>query len=320
MGFNLLRFHHNGVTTWGVQRGEYVLPFASDVAELRTLIENGYLETARALAQREDPSKLALADVEILSPVTRPTRLLALGVNYHKHREEAGASKHPKRTLFFRKDDSSITSSTGDVVQPAEEPLLDYEVEMGLVMKKPLSELTQVTTQNVSDYVAGMVLVNDISARLTMIAAPFGQWYRGKGGRTLRPVGPSIYIFDEGEETKIHGMQLKLWVNDELRQDARTKDLISKPEEALSEASSFVNLDPGDVLLTGTPGGVAFRAPANIPEFLTQVLPNKERLQEWVAEQLESGKFLKEGDVVCCTLTSTDGSVDCGEQRNRVVS
>ncbi|MEM7799924.1 MAG: fumarylacetoacetate hydrolase family protein [Chloroflexota bacterium] len=245
---------------------------------------------------------------------------MALGVHYHDHREEAGSDKHAEETLFFRKDDSSINTPTGDIVRPGREPLLDYEVEMGLVIKKAITAPLEMTQNNIGDYVAGMVLVNDMSARVTMIGAPFSQWYRGKSGRTMCPVGPYIYIFEEGEAAKMHAMQIKLWVNDELRQDAHTRDLIAKPETAFTKASRFVDLAPGDLLLTGTPGGVAIKAPSDLVMFISQFIPAKRRIKMLIDGQLKSGKFLNDGDVVRCTLRSADGAIDCGEQRNRVVA
>ena len=320
MGFNILRYEHKGTAAWGVQKDDHVIPFAQDVAELKTILVEEHLAAATQLAENEGPGSISMSDINILSPVTRPTRLLALGVNYHDHREEAGSDQHAEETLFFRKDDSAINTPTGDIVRPGTEPLLDYEVEMGLVIKKGITAPIEITPNNIGEYVAGMVLVNDMSARVTMIGAPFSQWYKGKSGRTMCPIGPYIHIFGEGEAAQMHEMEIKLWVNDELRQDAHTRDLIAKPEAALTEASGFVDLAPGDVLLTGTPGGVAIKAPSDLVMFISQFVPAKRRIKMLIDGQLKSGKFLNDGDVVRCTLQSADGSIDCGEQRNQVVS
>jgi len=319
MGFNIVRYEHADGGAWGVVKGEAVMPFAPGVEHLGVLFDEGHIDTARGIARDDSPGTVALAEINLRSPVTRPVRLLAMGVNYRDHRAEAGGNPEDERLLFFRKDDSSINSANGDIVCPAGEPLLDYEVEMGLVLKRPITGPTTITRGNLGTYVGGVVLVNDVSGRLTMVAAPWGQWYRGKSGRTMCPMGPYVHIFDDGEAEKVHNMEIRLWVNGDLRQDAHTRDLITPPEAALTEASQFVDLAAGDVLLTGTPGGVAVQAPPKIVLTLSDLIPSKLRMKLLVDGQLKSGKFLQEGDVVRCTLRSDDGTIDCGEQRSTIV-
>ncbi|MEM7134374.1 MAG: fumarylacetoacetate hydrolase family protein [Chloroflexota bacterium] len=328
MGYNILRFKQtkkdNSEAEWGVQKGETITPFAADVTELKHLLTAENLQAAQAIAaQGADDGQISLSDVEILSPITRPTRLLAMGLNFADHREETGNTQESGETLFFRKDDSSITSATGDIHWPGGSKLLDYEVEMGIVLKNAITQPTTVTAATIGDYVAGVVLANDVSPRDLQSGGPFGQWYKGKSYRTLCPLGPYLHIFEEGEATKLHDMQLKLWVNDELRQDAHTQSMITKPEEALSLASEFVDLEPGDVLLSGTPGGVALRIPDKDAQADAQFTPSfvstEEGMELFIQYALQSGKFLKPGDLIRCSLKSADGSIDCGEQVNRVV-
>ena len=319
MGYNILRFHYEGITRWGVVKGDTIEPFADDADELKDVLSN-HLTEAAAIARNRALGKIKLTDVAIVSPVTRPTRLLCLGVNYAEHREETKASKHQTDTLFFRKDESSITGPFDDIPWPAKEPLFDYEVEVGLIIKKEITEPKSIDTRNIGDYVGGIILANDLSPRTTMISAPFGQWYKGKSWRNMCPLGPYIHILEEGDIEKIHDLEIKLWVNDELRQDAHTSQLITKPERALSEASQFVDLEVGDVVLTGTPGGVAIKAPNPKLVHLMQLLfPPKKLGEMMVKSQLKSGKFLKKGDTVRCNLKSSDGSIDCGEQMVTIV-
>lgn len=319
MGYNILRFQHEGVNRWGVLKGKTIQPFADNVDQLKEVLGN-HLDEAASLARNKALGTIGVSDVKILSPVTRPTRLLCLGVNYAEHREEAKASKHQTDTLFFRKDESSITAPFGNIPWPAKEPLFDYEVEMGMIIKKDITEPTAINAKNIGDYVGGIILANDLSPRTTMVFAPFGQWYKGKSWRNMCPLGPYIHILEKDEIQKIHDLEIKLWVNDELRQDAHTSQLISKPEQALTKASQFLDLEVGDVVLTGTPGGVAIKAPNPKLVHLMRLLFSPKKLGAMMIKgQLKSGKFLKNGDQVRCSLKSSDGSIDCGEQNVTVV-
>lgn len=319
MGYNILRFNHKQNTQWGVLKGERVSPFGQGVSQLKDIL-NHHLEPAAMIAHGDQDGTIDLSEIEMISPVTRPTRLLCLGVNYAEHREEAQASKHQTDPLFFRKDESAITGPFGNIPWPAKEPLFDYEVEVGLIIKKDISEPITINSENIGDYIGGIVLANDLSPRTTMVFAPFGQWYKGKSWRNMCPLGPYIHILEEGDISKIHDLEIKLWVNDELRQDAHTSQLITKPEQALTEASQFVDLEVGDVLLTGTPGGVAIKAPNPKLVHLMQLLFSPKKLGAMMVKgQLKSGKFLKNGDSVRCSLKSSDGSIDCGEQNVTVV-
>lgn len=318
MGYNILRFKQNNKTQWGVLKGEMIQPFAKGVYQLKHVLAKKHLAAAGTIAKNSDLGTVKLSEVTVLNPVTRPTRLLALGVNYASHRDEVSADQLPE-TLFFRKDESSMISATDDILWPEGCQLLDYEVEMGMVMKKAISKKMELTPDNIGEYVAGVVLANDMSPRDFQLAAPHGQWYVGKSWRYMCPMGPYIHIFEEGEAAKLHDLTIKLWVNDDLRQDAHTSDLITGPELALTRASKFVDLAPGDVILTGTPGGVALQLPSKAALKKAQALSPGERIKRFVEGQLASGRFLKNGDIVRCTLQSSDGSIDCGEQANRIV-
>lgn len=319
MGYNILRFKHKELIKWAVLKGETIEPFAEGVGQLKEVLAN-HLEEAAAIAKNRALGKIRLDEVEIISPVTRPTRLLCLGVNYADHRAEAKGDQHEKQTLFFRKDESAITGPFADIPWPGKEPLFDYEVEMGMIIQKPIMEPTTITSENIGDYVAGVVLANDLSPRAAMVFAPFGQWYKGKSMRNMCPLGPYIHIFEEGEAAKLHDMEIKLWVNDELRQNAHTSQMMTPPERALTEASEFVDLEPGDVVLTGTPGGVAIKAPSKTAQNIARLLlPDKKLAKMMIKGQLKSGKFLKVGDVIRCNLQSRDGNIDCGTQSVEIV-
>lgn len=318
MGYHILRFEENGDLQWGVLKGDKVAPFAAEINHLKDIMDS-HLGAAKSIATDSKSGSINLSDVRIVSPVSRPTRLLCLGLNYYEHRAEVKADTHSKQTLFFRKDESSITGPTDDIFWPKGCNLLDYEVEMGLVIKKAITTPIQVTPENIGDYVAGMILVNDMSPRDLMFFTPYSQWYMGKSQRSMCPMGPYIYIFDEGEASQMHNMKIKLWVNDDLRQDAHTKDMITSPEKALTLASDGIDLESGDVLVTGTPGGVAVRPPGKEEYKRQMAMEPKERAKVFTESQLKTGRFLKEGDVVRCTLLSEDGQIDMGELKNTIV-
>jgi len=319
MGYNILRFKHNQTTHWGVLKGDKITPFGIGVGQLSEILTN-HLGEASAKAKNADSGTFDLSSVQIISPVTRPTRLLCLGLNYYEHRDEAQAHRTKTAPLFFRKDESAIIGASDDIQWPKGCHLLDYEVEMGLIMKKEITGPIKVTTENIGEYVGGMILANDMSPRDLMFFTPFSQWYMGKSWRCMCPLGPYIYIFEEGEAAKMHEMEIKLWVNDDLRQDAHTKDMITKPEKALTLASESIDLAIGDVVLTGTPGGVAIQAPSKTKQNIGRILFSEKKLATMmVKSQLKSGRFLKGGDVVRCSLKSADGQIDCGEQRSTII-
>ena len=130
-----------------------------------------HLATAGAIAKNSDLGSVKLGEVRILNPVTRPTRLLALGVNYASHREEVSVGDLPE-TLFFRKDESSMISATDDIIWPEGCRLLDYEVEMGIVMKKAITKKMEITPDNIERYVAGVVIANDMSPSCLLYTSP----------------------------------------------------------------------------------------------------------------------------------------------------
>lgn len=322
MGYYLVRFCEKTKPgpRWGVVKGTAVYALSQAFMSLADFLRQGTPEAA-ALKPAQHPSELTfnLADIEVLSPVTKPTRLLCQGLNYAKHRVEAGASKHTHGPLFFRKDESAITDPFGDIVRPPGERLLDYEIELGLVIGRDISAPTQVSDRTLLDYVAGLVIANDVSPREAMLRAEAGQWYRGKSYRSMCPLGPYIYILDSADGAALDDLTLELRVNGELRQQANTRELIFKPAEALTAASEFTDLNCGDVLLTGTPGGVAIQVPNELVQRVAGLLFSQQKRIDLLVSRSRDAKFLRDGDELRSTIKSSDGRINLGEQRNRVV-
>ena len=178
---------------------------------------------------------------------------------------------------------------------------------------------TEVTEENWTSFIAGLVVTNDVSAR--DIQLPKTQFFEAKSYPSFTPVGPALVLL-EGDELKRFGdLRLRLWVNDELRQDAVVDgDMIYSPLEALQALSRFQRLDAGDLLLTGTPEGTALSAPPKPVQFIVSFLPPALKWKLFFQRQAKNPKYLKHGDVVEVAIGTDDGAIDLGRQRTVVRS
>lgn len=312
MGILTARFEHKGKTLWGMIQGETVTP----IGEFDSTQQ--FLAYDRAKIGRTTAVPIPLSEVLLLSPVTRPARLVAQGVNYTDHRKEGGYSAaKPSYNMIFRKADSSLCGPRDAVVCPPHVRLLDYEIELGLVIGRPITAPITVTADNFCDYVAGITITNDISARDIQI--PQEQWDKGKSYRTFCPTGPYLYLLDSADVPRLDALELRLWVNGELRQNASTAQMLYKPAETLTELSGVMDFAPGDLILTGTPSGVAVAPPPKIVQKLTALLLSFERRSElFVQGQLKNPRYLQNGDLIRATIATADGQIDLGTQLNLV--
>jgi len=186
------------------------------------LIAKG-LEAVRAAASAT-AGDVPTDGLSLLSPVTTPCRVVAQAVNYRSHARESGFGEDPP-AVFFRKSSASISGPTGEVVRPAHVRLLDYEIELGLVIGRGLGIGTTVRDADLPTYVAGLVMSNDISARDVQLEK--GQYYESKSYPTFTPTGPRLVLLDAEDFTRLSGLRLRLWVNGELRQDGTVADMIT---------------------------------------------------------------------------------------------
>ena len=176
-------------------------------------------------------------------------KIVAIGLNYRLHAQEAG-QPIPKEPIFFMKATSSICGPDDDVIIPKGSQKTDYEVEFGIVIGSLARYVSQTEARR---HIAGYCVVNDVSEREFQIERG-GQWTKGKSADTFCPIGPWLVTTDEiGDPGK-----LALWteVNGERRQNSNTADLIFGVDEIVSYVSQFLTLQPGDVIPTGTPSGV----------------------------------------------------------------
>jgi len=201
--------------------------------------------------RRLDPASLPLVGgTPRLSPcVGSVSKIVAIGLNYRLHAQEAGAAI-PSEPIFFMKATSSICGPNDDVIIPKNSQKTDYEVELAIVIG---SLARHVAKADAGKHVAGYCVVNDVSEREFQIERG-GQWTKGKSADTFCPTGPWLVTADEVPDPG----KLALWteVNGERRQNSNTADLIFGVDEIVSYVSQFMTLLPGDVIPTGTPSGV----------------------------------------------------------------
>jgi 2-keto-4-pentenoate hydratase/2-oxohepta-3-ene-1,7-dioic acid hydratase in catechol pathway len=236
-------------------------------------------------------AKLAKVKTDTLPPVRGNPRIgpcvgkvgnfIAIGLNYADHAAEAGLQV-PKEPIIFNTAPSCICGPNDDTMTPKGSTKLDYEVELGVVIG---SRARYLAKSNAMDAVAGYCLANDVSEREFQIERA-GQWTKGKGSETFGPLGP--WLVTKDEVPKPQNLDMWLTVNGEYRQKGSTKTMIFGVAHLVWYCSQFMVLEPGDVIITGTPPGVALGMK---PE----------------------PKFLKAGDVVHLGVTGV------GEQKQKIV-
>lgn len=241
---------------------------------MNTLLLKGHDGTIPGLSEAVD---LESPDVTLLSPIPHPRQdVICLGINYSDHAKEAESfdkeafSKDRPDPIFFSKR-VSYSQGTGDVI-PMHEDIcdsLDYEAELGVVIGRQASK---VRAEDALDYIFGYTVINDVSAR--NLQTRHKQWYFGKSLDGFTPMGPCIVSKDEFDG--IPALPIKTYVNGELRQSSNTANLITGIPEIIEILSSGMTLEPGTVIATGTPSGVAMG--------------------------MDPPSFLKDGDEVICEI------------------
>lgn len=185
--------------------------------------------------------------------VTKPSKIICVGLNYKKHADETKAP-YPKYPILFNKFDNALTGHLSEVVVPRTTERLDHEVELGIVIGKTAKHVSE---EEALDYVFGYCTTNDLSARDIQKRTP--QWMVGKTNDGFAPVGP--YLVTKDEITNPNNLQLTTTVNGEVRQDSNTADMIFSCEQLVSYISQYMTLKPGDLIMTGTPEGVILGRP-----------------------------------------------------------
>jgi 2-keto-4-pentenoate hydratase/2-oxohepta-3-ene-1,7-dioic acid hydratase in catechol pathway len=207
--------------------------------------------------------------VQLLSPVALPSKILCLGMNFRSHSEEVGADEEYVEPTVFSKLASSLTGPSDPIVLPAEAPnRVDYEAELAVVIGRRGRDIP---VERATEWIAGYTVANDVSARDWQLKKPAGQWLLGKSFDTFLPFGPAVVTSDEAPQPD--EMIVRCVVSGEVLQEASVADMIVGIPEAISYVSRVCTLEPGDIILSGTPGGVGmarnprrFLAPGDVVE------------------------------------------------------
>jgi len=249
----LVTFTHGGTTRIGVAVEDEIVDLSADApalpTEMRAFLEAGdsALDAARAAAAAATTT-LVLADVHLEAPILRPPKIMAVGLNYADHIAETGMET-PKHPMIFNKQSTSAHPPGDPFHLPRVSDKLDYEGELGIVIGK---FGRHVPRDRAREVIAGYTIVNDVSVRDWQMRVP--TMTMGKSFDTHCPMGPWIVTPDELPDP--HALELKTWVNGELRQHSNTKHLIFDCFALVEHLSTAFTLEPGDVIPTGTPSGV----------------------------------------------------------------
>ena len=195
-----------------------------------------------------NPEVIPLSEIEFLPVIERPGKVLAVGLNYKDHAKETGMDL-PKVPMIFTKQSTSVLGHQGEIHKPKVSDAVDYEGEMAFVIGK---KCRHVSKEDALDVIAGVTICNDASVRDWQIASP--TFTMGKSFDTHCPIGPYIVTMDEISD--IHNLKIKTYVNDELRQDSCTDQLIFDCFDLIEHITKAFTLEPGDIIATGTSSGV----------------------------------------------------------------
>jgi 2-keto-4-pentenoate hydratase/2-oxohepta-3-ene-1,7-dioic acid hydratase in catechol pathway len=248
----LATFTQDDVTRIGVVDGDAIVDLAAAAPDLpRDML--GFLEAGSealhaARAALDGGPRLPLADVRLEAPIARPPKFLAIGLNYADHVAESGRDV-PEHPTVFNKQSTCVAGPTDPVHVPRASHVLDYEGELGFVIGR---RCRHVSRDDAADVIAGYLVVNDVTVRDWQLRVH--TWTMGKSFDTHGPIGPWIVTADEIPDP--HQLRLRTWVNDELRQESNTKELIFDCFTLVEHLSTAFTLEPGDIVATGTPAGV----------------------------------------------------------------
>jgi 2-keto-4-pentenoate hydratase/2-oxohepta-3-ene-1,7-dioic acid hydratase in catechol pathway len=309
MTVSILRTHD----AWWVQTATGATKIATAATTTRELL--GDRPAIEAAARSTDI--VPVDGLELISPVTAPCRVVAQMTNFASHVKDAGMDPKSIPLTFFRKASASISGPFDEIVKPSHVRFLDYEVEIGLVIGRDIPVGTTIDDAHLADYIAGLVVTNDVSAR--DIQLPQTQFYEAKSYPTFTPVGPALVLLEADELKRFGDLRLRLRVNGEERQNMLVEDdMIYKPLQALQSLARFQDLVAGDLVLTGTPVGTALSAPPKPIEIIGALLPPAVKWKAFFKRQANNPKYLRHGDVVEAGVATDDGAIELGTQRTVV--
>jgi 2,4-didehydro-3-deoxy-L-rhamnonate hydrolase len=302
---------------WGVQFGSRIAPLPVQAHTTGELLADHW-----DLLWHIDESHatLPLEAVRLIAPVTQNQQFVCQGVNYRSHVVESGLriENFPFNTLFT-KASSCITAADAPVARPPHVRLLDYEIELGLVLRQDLPPHTVVQPEDLGRWLAGVTIVNDLSARDVQL--PQGQFYKGKSYRGFGPVGPGLVLLTAQEWKRWPELHMRLAVNGQVRQDAYCAEMIHKPAATLTELSGLHDVHAGDLIATGTPAGCAVRAPGKAVMFVMRhFMSDATKWRMFVGKGAGNPAYLQPGDRIRASIRTDDGAIDLGEQTTAIVA
>jgi 2,4-didehydro-3-deoxy-L-rhamnonate hydrolase len=317
MSRTIIRYAEGGTPRWGLQFGQRIAPLPFDAPTTGDLISAHW---DALWAAEPSQATLPLGSVQLLAPVTPNQQFICQGVNYRSHIAESGlrVEDFPFNTLFT-KAPSSITAADAPVARPAHVHLLDYEVELGLVLRRHVPAGTQVSAADLPQWLAGVTIVDDLSARDVQL--PQGQFYKGKSYRGFGPVGPGLVLLTPQEWVRWPELHMRLAVNGQTRQDAYCSEMIHDPAATLTELAALQDLHPGDLIATGTPAGCAARAPGKLAMFvLKHLVSDATKWRLFIGKGRSNPAYLRPGDRISATIRTDDGAIDLGEQTTAITA
>jgi 2-keto-4-pentenoate hydratase/2-oxohepta-3-ene-1,7-dioic acid hydratase in catechol pathway len=211
-------------------------------------LRSGPAALERAAEAMNDAPRIALCEVRLCAPVGRPAKVLGIGMNYLDHIAELGSEK-PEYQYWFNKQRTCVVGPNAQIVVPRVSHMVDYEGELAMVVGR---RCRYVPVDRALDVIAGYTIMNDVSVRDWQRRTP--TFTMGKSFDTHGPCGPWIVTPDEIDDPQ--DLRIRTWVNDDLRQDQSTKQMIFSCAEQISYLSTGFTLEPGDIISTGTPAGV----------------------------------------------------------------
>ncbi len=216
-------------------------------------LESGGIGRAReaAASGRLDLFPGQASNLRVGAPIARPSAVYCIGMNYAAHAAESGSTP-PENLVMFMKAPNTVVGPNDTVHIPSGSSRTDWEVELGVVIGTAAHNLS--SADESTAHVAGYTIVNDLSERTWQLDISGGQWSKGKSAPGFAPTGPWLVTPDE---INANDVRLRSWVNGDLRQDSRTSDMLFDVDYIVWHLSQFLRLEAGDLILTGTPAGVA---------------------------------------------------------------
>lgn len=247
----LINFKYKGQIEFGIERDGHVRSLKTAGYGSDDAFFNGgkaALAAARKLADTTDAEQIALSEIQLLSPVLKPGKILCVGLNYRDHAIESNMEIPGVPTIFVKLP-SAVTGPGAPIVLPQNSTQPDYEAELAAVIGHGGRNIR---AEDWEQHVLGYTILNDVSARDIQLAT--SQWTLGKSFDTFAPIGPAIVTKDEIADP--HVLDIKLSIDGEVLQSSNTRHLIFRLPQLIAHLSAIIPLEPGDIISTGTPAGV----------------------------------------------------------------